>query len=282
MDVEEVIVLDREALELHRRTSQPVSVVEQHCVCLSTRYKQLGVMEDLDEAIAHARQSLDLRPKGHPHRFMSLISLAVCIYTRYMRLGKEMPVKVEELEQAIRDAFPVSHLKIEDKSSGCGENYSIFLVSEYGPKPNDELILGYGFSLPDNPDDTMTLQIGGSATSQKWVVGRNSHNVESLWSDIRNMIANGESDYEFEDDLETAAVLTDIVQAKLDGIKTVADVRQNDVIRPTVRAMLGHYIAGQREILESILEFLNEKRGAAIDAAREQGIDLVFDEDDDS
>ncbi|KAF8130329.1 hypothetical protein EV363DRAFT_1167946 [Boletus edulis] len=41
-----------------------------------------------------------------------------------------MPVKVEELEQAIRDAFPVSHLKIEDKSSGCGENYSIFLVSE--------------------------------------------------------------------------------------------------------------------------------------------------------
>ncbi|KAF8130324.1 bola protein [Boletus edulis] len=41
-----------------------------------------------------------------------------------------MPVKVEELEQAIRDAFPVSHLEIEDKSSGCGENYSILLVSE--------------------------------------------------------------------------------------------------------------------------------------------------------
>ncbi|KAF8130332.1 hypothetical protein EV363DRAFT_1219306, partial [Boletus edulis] len=156
------------------------------------------------------------------------------------------------------------------------------VFNNYGPKPNNELILGYGFSLPDNPDDTMTLQIGGSATSQKWVVGRNAHNVESLWSDIRNMITNGESDYEFEDDLETAAVLTDMVQAKLDGIKTVADVRQNDVIRPTVRAMLGHYIAGQREILESILEFLNEKRGAAIDAAREQGIDLVFDEDDDS
>ena len=111
------------------------------------------------------------------------------------------------------------------------------------------------------------------------------------------MIANEESDYEFEDDLETAAVLSDMVQAKLDGIKTVADVRQSDDIRPAVRVMLEHYIAGrrpgllsvvcvlclcpgQREILESILEFLDEKRQAAIEAAREQGIDLVFNEDD--
>lgn len=42
----------------------------------------------------------------------------------------EMPVQVAELEQAIRDAFPVSHLQIEDQSSGCGESYSVLLVSE--------------------------------------------------------------------------------------------------------------------------------------------------------
>jgi stress-induced morphogen len=41
-----------------------------------------------------------------------------------------MPVQVAELEQAIRDAFPVSHLHIEDQSSGCGESYSVLLVSE--------------------------------------------------------------------------------------------------------------------------------------------------------
>ncbi|KAG1758124.1 bola-like protein [Suillus brevipes Sb2] len=41
-----------------------------------------------------------------------------------------MPVTVEDLERAIRAAFPVSHLVIEDQSSGCGSSYAIFLVSE--------------------------------------------------------------------------------------------------------------------------------------------------------
>ena len=121
----------------------------------------------------------------------------------------------------------------------------IEVFNNYGPKPNDELILGYGFSLPDNPDDTITLQIGGAATPQKWVIGRHAHNVEGLWSDIRHMIAKGDSEYEFEDDLETAAVLSDMVQAKLDGIKTVAEVQQSDGIRPMVRIMLEPYFAGR-------------------------------------
>ncbi|KAG2076427.1 bola-like protein [Suillus decipiens] len=41
-----------------------------------------------------------------------------------------MPVTVEDLERAIRAAFPVSHLDIEDQSSGCGSSYAILLVSE--------------------------------------------------------------------------------------------------------------------------------------------------------
>lgn len=45
-----------------------------------------------------------------------------------------MPVQVAALEQAIRDAFPVSHLQIEDQSSGCGESYSVLLVSEVGTR----------------------------------------------------------------------------------------------------------------------------------------------------
>ena len=47
----------------------------------------------------------------------------------------EMPVQVKDLEQAIRDAFPVSHLQIEDQSSGCGESYSVLLVSEVRTLP---------------------------------------------------------------------------------------------------------------------------------------------------
>ncbi|KAF8889663.1 bola protein [Infundibulicybe gibba] len=41
-----------------------------------------------------------------------------------------MPIAVSDLEAAIKDAIPVSHLEIEDQSNGCGENYAIILVSE--------------------------------------------------------------------------------------------------------------------------------------------------------
>ena len=48
----------------------------------------------------------------------------------YFVLKFEMPINLEDLETAIRDAVPVVHLEIEDQSSGCGENYAITLVSE--------------------------------------------------------------------------------------------------------------------------------------------------------
>ncbi|KAN0088854.1 hypothetical protein V8E55_005911, partial [Tylopilus felleus] len=52
-----------------------------------TRYKQLGVMQDLDEAIVLARRALDLRPKRHPDRSISLNRLAKDLSTRYRQLG---------------------------------------------------------------------------------------------------------------------------------------------------------------------------------------------------
>ena len=39
-------------------------------------------------------------------------------------------INLDDLEAAIRSALPVSHLEIEDQSSGCGESYAIVLVSE--------------------------------------------------------------------------------------------------------------------------------------------------------
>lgn len=40
-----------------------------------------------------------------------------------------MGIIVKDLEAAIRNAFPIIHLEIEDTSSGCGESYSVFIVS---------------------------------------------------------------------------------------------------------------------------------------------------------
>ncbi|EIN05825.1 bola-like protein [Punctularia strigosozonata HHB-11173 SS5] len=41
-----------------------------------------------------------------------------------------MPISQETLETAIRQAIPVTYLEITDTSNGCGENYSVVVVSE--------------------------------------------------------------------------------------------------------------------------------------------------------
>jgi hypothetical protein len=70
-DLDETIVLDREALDL-RPTGHPLrsSCLNNLAADLSTRYGQLGVIEDL---LVLDREALDLRPQGHPDRSISLI-----------------------------------------------------------------------------------------------------------------------------------------------------------------------------------------------------------------
>jgi stress-induced morphogen len=41
-----------------------------------------------------------------------------------------MPIIADEIEQTLRSTIPITHLEIIDESSGCGESYSIFVVSE--------------------------------------------------------------------------------------------------------------------------------------------------------
>ncbi|KAI0258153.1 bola-like protein [Gloeopeniophorella convolvens] len=41
-----------------------------------------------------------------------------------------MPVSPADLEAALRAAIPVAHMEIEDNSSGCGDNYTVLIVSE--------------------------------------------------------------------------------------------------------------------------------------------------------
>jgi hypothetical protein len=41
-----------------------------------------------------------------------------------------MPISLVDLEQALRNALPISHLEIIDQSSGCGESYAVLIVSE--------------------------------------------------------------------------------------------------------------------------------------------------------
>ncbi|KAF8439106.1 hypothetical protein L210DRAFT_66607, partial [Boletus edulis BED1] len=63
------IILEREAVKLctekHRDRWVALNKIAS---CLFTRYKQLGRVVDLDEAIVLDREALELRPQGHPDR----------------------------------------------------------------------------------------------------------------------------------------------------------------------------------------------------------------------
>ena len=61
---------------------------------LSSRYLQLGAIQDLDEAIVLVREALQLRPQGHPEQSSSLLTLASCLRNRFTR-SKQLQDKEE-------------------------------------------------------------------------------------------------------------------------------------------------------------------------------------------
>ncbi|KAF7352490.1 SET domain-containing protein [Mycena venus] len=132
------------------------------------------------------------------------------------------------------------------------------LFNNYGPKPNSELILGYGFSLPNNPDDTIVLKIGGPQGG-KWEVGRGARGVDPIWDSVLAMVQPEEgAEPTYDDHLDTADALAEMVQQLMDKLPRVS-VPAPDDIREDVALMIQHYVEGQREILESLVEYTETK-----------------------
>jgi hypothetical protein len=115
------------------------------------------------------------------------------------------------------------------------------VFNNYGLKANDELILGYGFSLPQNPDDKITLQLGGSPN--KWVIGRHASGAEGLWNEVRQLVAEDPEEVGYETDLEAAQLLLGLVQKKYELLPEFLH-EEDASIRPAVRLMLEHYLEG--------------------------------------
>lgn len=118
------------------------------------------------------------------------------------------------------------------------------LCNNYGPKPNSELILGYGFSLPNNPDDTMLLKIQGKT----WELGRDAKGMDKVWDAfVALVVPEGESEgkeVDYEDMLETADVLEGALRNLLERLPTEQPV--SAAIRKDVSEMLLHYVEGKR------------------------------------
>ncbi|KAG8933568.1 hypothetical protein FRC02_011583 [Tulasnella sp. 418] len=158
------------------------------------------------------------------------------------------------------------------------------VLNNYGPKPNNELLLGYGFVLPDNPNDTTILKIGGSQKS--WEVGKTGDEaLLGLWEEILDRLNGGrvaeqDDTPAWETQLEAADVLSEMTQAQISRLPDVSRIKDKDVVREQVRKMIEVYVEGQRQILDRIGSFAESQRQAAIQAAKDDGIDLVFNESD--
>lgn len=136
------------------------------------------------------------------------------------------------------------------------------LFNNYGPKPNSELILGYGFSLPDNPDDTIVLKIGGFPPShpnanKHWEVGREARGIDLVWKAILEAVTmsdDGEGDHDENDDgdegydprdqLYAAGILKGMADGLLKRLPSGNIEISQEVIRPEVVEMFQHYIEG--------------------------------------
>ncbi|KAJ6515535.1 SET domain protein [Mycena sanguinolenta] len=130
------------------------------------------------------------------------------------------------------------------------------LFNNYGPKPNAELILGYGFSLPNNPDDTIVLKIGGPQGG-RWEVGREARGADPVWDSVFSAVQ-CDAEPTLEDHLDAADALAHMVQQLLDKLPEVS-TSTPDGVREDVALMIRHYIEGQREILESLIEYAGAK-----------------------
>lgn len=139
------------------------------------------------------------------------------------------------------------------------------LFNNYGPKPNAELILGYGFALRGNPDDTIVLKIGGvKRVNPTWEVGRDARGAEPVWEAVteavraqnRYDVAEEERDaYTTEDELWATEVLVEMAEDLLGRLPPDSSVAVNGeekaTIRPEVAEMLDCYIEGMFVLLNS-------------------------------
>jgi len=189
---------------------------------------------------------------------------------------------------------PSANLSISLKENSAA-SAGTELFNNYGPKPNSSLILGYGFSLENNPDDTIILKIGGQATQHaqelSHEIGRNAANVGALWSNVRALMVEnmghqdgGEEDEAgfaqgIETDLQTCEVLEDMVSDLINRLPPLEAVRENPKVRQEVLIMWKHYVQGQREILASLLAWVTRRGYEIMRSAEEAGIQFMAEED---
>lgn len=139
------------------------------------------------------------------------------------------------------------------------------VFNNYGPKPNAELLLGYGFVLPGNPDDTTVLKLGGSEARHE--IGRASlatdPGMKGLWEEVEKMVIGQDEDRasimsgsemdegmdgSWEATLEVCEALEPMLDKKIEALSVIVDGTPN--VRDDVRSMISEYTQGECPLFE--------------------------------
>jgi len=154
------------------------------------------------------------------------------------------------------------------------------IFNNYGAKPNSELLLGYGFTLPDNPDDTIVLKIGGGAgdDAPRYEVGRGARGADSVWEAIVEALKaqeDGEEAPEWQNVLDGADMLRSMTEALLARLPSVP---VPGALCAEIADMIGHYVSGQHEVLQDLVEYANRREADGVAMARREGV-VVWDDE---
>jgi hypothetical protein len=154
------------------------------------------------------------------------------------------------------------------------------IFNNYGAKPNSELLLGYGFTLPDNPDDTIVLRIGGGAgdDAPRHEVGRGARSADSLWDVIVEALKIQEDEApEWQIVLDGADMLRSMTEALLARLPSVP---VSGSVRADIADMISHYVSGQHEVLRDLVEYTNRREVDGVAMARHEGVVVQLEGDD--
>ncbi|TFL01878.1 hypothetical protein BDV98DRAFT_612202 [Pterulicium gracile] len=153
------------------------------------------------------------------------------------------------------------------------------LVNNYGAKPNSELILGYGFALPSNLEDTIVLAIGDPRETDAglwevdvWEVVLGKVKSATQGEDGINNDATRESQPTGGDDDDDE--VTPVYEDKLEAARMLAELVET--LLDWCEESCCHETRGQRDTLESLLKFAMQKETQAVEEAREAGVKLLF------
>lgn len=169
------------------------------------------------------------------------------------------------------------------------------LFNNYGPKGNWELLLGYGFTLPANPDDTLLLKLPGS--EHRFTIARGAQgDAQAVWDEVGRRLEEGfpredemDDDDEDNEDVKNAELQLEIGQVLPEMLRDLQAKLPRPPernapplvgVRSDIRQMINEYAKGQREILDDLLAFADTRLKAAIDRAQELGIDITLGSED--